>query len=349
MNNVPIQYRLLSGFKDPSLSPAQWNSLLANGSSDVVFMTWEWQSTWWDVFGRGQLLLIVAEQEGEPIVLASFFAEYGMIYFVGSGGSDYLDFIGNIPDALVLDGLLELAMQNVDGFSGFQFFHIPEESKTHFLLQEVAKKRSWKLYDEGGWTCPRLEIDLFPEHALACTRKKSLLRHEAYFQKNGELQVEHFYTSQDILPHLDIFFEQHTSRWAVTPFPSLFLDEKQKDFFTHLTNTATNVGWLRFTKLTWNEEAIAYHFGFHYQGNFFWYKPTFAINLARHSPGEVLLRHLLLQAMEERARVFDFGLGDEAFKDRFATSKKKVVNWGLYPSTNNEEQHEQYFSHQSAS
>ena len=63
-----------------------------------------------------------------------------------------------------------------------------------------------------------------------------------------------------------------------------------------------------------------------------WQKPAFAIDLARRSPGEVLLRQLLLAAIAEGATVFDFGLGDEPFKHRFATRIRHVHTWGLYPS-----------------
>ena len=62
-----------------------------------------------------------------------------------------------------------------------------------------------------------------------------------------------------------------------------------------------------------------------------WYKPSFAIDLARRSPGEVLLRQLILAAIEEGAKTFDFGLGDEAFKNRFATHVNKVNTYSLYP------------------
>ena len=53
-------------------------------------------------------------------------------------------------------------------------------------------------------------------------------------------------------------------------------------------------------------------------------------DLARHSPGEVLLRQLLMAALAEGAHTFDFGLGDEAFKARFATRINRVRNRGLY-------------------
>ena len=76
---------------------------------------------------------------------------------------------------------------------------------------------------------------------------------------------------------------------------------------------------------------IAFHFGFSFAGNYLWYKPSFEIALARKSPGEVLLRQLLLAAVQENAYVFDFGLGDEAFKHRFASRSQLVRTWGLYP------------------
>lgn len=43
----------------------------------------------------GQLMLILAERNGQPVALAPLFADSGMVYFVGSGGSDYLDFVGD--------------------------------------------------------------------------------------------------------------------------------------------------------------------------------------------------------------------------------------------------------------
>src|SRR4029077_1134663 len=98
------------------------------------------------------------------------------------------------------------------------------------------------------------------------------------------------------------FFAQHISRWAATASPSLFNDETQRQFYRRLARTASDAGWLRFTRVEWQGRVIAFHFGFCYRGNFLWYKPTFAIDLAQRSPGEVLLRQLLLRAMAENAQ-----------------------------------------------
>ncbi|HEV8384589.1 MAG TPA: GNAT family N-acetyltransferase [Candidatus Acidoferrales bacterium] len=330
MTTATITTRLLRGFNDPSFCQAEWERLLAVGQSDVVFLTHEWQSAWWASFGRGELLLIAAERDGEVVALAPLFTEAGMVYFVGSGGSDYLNFIGDVRESEILDALLGEAKRRVPGFIGFVFYHVPDDSETGRHLEAAAARLGLQFLDEGDLPAPALDIAAKREIALAAANKKSLVRHERFFTRDGLLKISHLSRGEEILPHLEAFFEQHRRRWAATPHPSLFCDAAQQRFYRAVTSAAAKAGWLRFTRLDWQDRAIAFHFGFCYRGNFFWYKPSFALELARHSPGEVLLRQLLLAAIAEGAHTFDFGLGDEAFKSRFATRVNRVRTWGLY-------------------
>jgi len=89
--------------------------LLARGDSDVVFLTWHLHRAWWESFGSGgELMLIVAEREGQPVALAPFYTQSQMIFLVGSKASDYLDFIGDISDPEVLDALLQAGRDQVE-------------------------------------------------------------------------------------------------------------------------------------------------------------------------------------------------------------------------------------------
>ena len=330
MTATTIITRVFSGFDEASFGAAQWNGLLATGQSDVVFLTWQWQSAWWETFGRGQLLLIAAERDGDCVALAPLFSEAGMVYFVGAGGSDYLDFIGDISDPDVLAAILVEARGHVADFIGFVFHHVPDASATGPLLQQAAARLGLRIFDEGSQSAPALEIPLDGTAAIEAAKKKSLVRHEKSFTRLGPLHVEHLTDGDAILPHLDEFFAQHLARWAGTSSPSLFNEERQRRFYHEVARRAGKTGWLRFTRIGWQGRAIAFHFGFCHRGSFLWYKPSFAIDLAKQSPGEVLLRHLLLAAAAEGAHTFDFGLGDEAFKSRFATRVNVVRNWGLY-------------------
>jgi CelD/BcsL family acetyltransferase involved in cellulose biosynthesis len=285
-------------------------------------------------------MLVAAEQERRVIAVAPLFADSGMVFFVGSGGSDYLDFIGDITDISTLSQILMTARQQVDNFVGFRFYHVPDHSPTAGCLQEAARALDLLCFDEGSLAAPVLETNGDLEILLAAANKASLVRHERFLRANGNLAVERFQRGAEIRPHFDDFFEQHVRRWAGTDFPSLFRNPIERSFYGRLA-VDPDIEWLRFMVITWNGNPIAYHFGFCYRGVYTWYKPTFAIELARRSPGEVLLRALLLSAREEGASVFDFGLGDEAFKRRFANRVNHVRTWGLYPPevarTNNEQ------------
>lgn len=291
-----------------------------------VFQTQEYLAAWWNSFGRGHLMILHATEGGRELT-APLFADTGMIYLVGSGGSDYLDFQGGpVTDELLVAVLAEARALTRD-FRGFCFYHVPESSPTTAALERVAGRLDLCLREEYSMVAPRVDFEAL-HGAGHPARKKSLLRHEKTLAKSGDLRIIHAHSCGQIMAWLPAFFEQHIERWQGTGSPSLFLDPKQRAFYQALV--ASEATFLRMTRVEWNDEPAAFHFGFSYRGSYLWYKPSYSTSLARYSPGEVLLRHLLLAAEDEGCRTFDFGLGDEAFKRRFATSIEVVRSWGLY-------------------
>ena len=326
-----VTTRILDGFDDPSFTREQWADLQKTGDTDSVNLTWNWLRSWWGTFGRGKLLLILAERDGQPVALAPLFAESGMIFNLCP--EDNLDFIGDISDPLILDAILEKARSLISDFLGFRFYFIPDASRTGARLQEAASRLGLVCHDEGDIPSPMIDIAGQPDVALAATRKKSLLRHERYFTREGDLEVLHLKNGMDILPHLDEYFQQHIARRATTDAPSLFLNPIQCAYYRKLTEEISPTGWLRFTRVNWNGKPIAFHYGLCYQGRYLFGVPSFDVELSRFSPGEVLLRQLLLASISEGAKTFDFGVGDEAYKYRFATHVNRLRTWGLYQTS----------------
>jgi CelD/BcsL family acetyltransferase involved in cellulose biosynthesis len=332
MSHRDLRLWVADGFDDPRLGRTAWTELVGRGDSPVVFLTWEWQRTWWESFERSGLMLLAAAPNGRMTAIAPLFAEDGMAYFVGSGGSDYLDFIGDV-DSDVVTALLDAAREQVDGFVGFRFYHVRDTSRTGDRLRAAAARLGLSFIDEGEMPAPYLDMRREPETSLRLANKASLLRRENRFLRDGPLEVVHLADGDAILPELEGFMEQHVRRWAATPTPSLFLDPRQRTFYRRLTETAARAGWLRFTRLSWNDRAVAYHYGFRYGDDYLYYKPTFDVEIASRSPGLLLMHHLLSAAHREGVRVFDLGLGDEEYKRRFANASKHVQTWGLYRSS----------------
>ena len=146
MENIKIQ--VINNFDDPLLDQPIWEQLIDHNDIKSVFLTKAWLSTWWDIFGRGRLLLIVALIDETPIALAPLFADSGMIYFVGSGVSDYLDLIGNTSNLHLLQAILEAAQNATADFVGFRFYHIPGRSRTKKRLQSVSSSINLNFYSD---------------------------------------------------------------------------------------------------------------------------------------------------------------------------------------------------------
>ena len=328
-----VNTRVLQGFDDPSFGPMQWEQLLSRTDSDIVYMTWHWQRAWWEAYGTGGLLLITAERNGEVVALAPFYSDQGMIFFGSSQfESDYLDFVGDVSDPQVLDALLCAARDATPGFVGFRFFFVPDRFGNGHRLQQAARRLEFEFYEEDGDPAPLLNIENVPSYAASLANQKRLRKLERYFLRGGELHIQQFVQGQEVIPQLSEFFQQHISRWDGTRNPSRFLSQQVRRQFQRFTDLAANTGWLRFTRMEWQGRAIAFHYGLLYRGRYFWGPASFASDLSRYSPGMVLLRHLLLGAIRDRARVFDFGTGDAPFKVTFSNQIEHVHTWGLYPT-----------------
>ena len=329
MRKRNVTARVLNGFDDPTLDPAQWEKLLSDCQTDIVYLTWEWQRTWWEVFQPGELLLIAVERNGELVAIAPLYVDSGMAYFVGSGfESGYLNFIGETKTG-VLDAILGTVCDRFPDLEGFEFYFVPDNSGTGRRLRGAAGRFSLDCYETDRVAGPVLNL-ASPEIALAATQKKDALQHERMLRREGKLEISCLREGEAILTHLEEFFAQHTAQWIAKTGTGRFQNPQQRNFIERLTKVAASTGWLRFIRADWNRVPIAFQYGFCYRGRFVRQVSSFAIDMARYAPGQVLLRHSFLLAIEEGAHTYDFGIGDQPYKHRFASHINHVRTWGLY-------------------
>ncbi|MFO1378451.1 MAG: GNAT family N-acetyltransferase [Steroidobacteraceae bacterium] len=303
----------------------EWDRLLACSATNSVFLSSGWLRAWLDVYaGDAEILIPQVRRDGALIAAAAFHVRHGIIEFVGKGRSDYLDIL--LDTALETEqadlataALLDTARAAVKGFRCFNFQRIPVESGTMARLLRLTPR--YFTLRRGAEVAPSMGMHAAPE----ALRKKSLRRHERGLQKLGQLHVETFTHATDILPRLDGFFEQHVRRRADTDHPSLFLENANREFYRKLVQNLDGTGCLRYTELRLDGRLAASHLGFFDGARFTWYKPAFDPALAQHSPGEVLLKVLIERACADRAVEFDFTIGDESFKSRFATQVRDIA------------------------
>ncbi len=302
----------------------EWNALVGRNSTNTVFQTFEWQVSWWRAFGDNvKPLVLLAETDNGLVGIAPLLVSERpllgrrrrVVEFIGTDASDYCDFIIAHRDAL--PPLLQWLIENADLWDLLNLSNIAETSPLVHLLPQFFDGRGYFTDVQVLYECPtRIFGDLVEDRKLA--NKKSLKRHYNYFRRNGDLEFQRCTSVEDVASFLDMFFEQHIQRWRLSGFSSLFLDERNRIFYRELVRTLMPTGWLLFSVVSFNRKPIAFHFGFEYNGRIFWIIPTFNTDYADHSPGEVLLKYTLEDALECNVAELDFTVGEESYKYRFS-------------------------------
>ncbi len=358
----PFRLEVLSRWEEVEERASLWNDLLQRSETVTVFQTYEWHASWWKTIGqpsgvqlrvlwitRGDQVVAIAplgvegpeswKHRVRPLDSISSVTKKETLCFLGTSNfaSDYADFI---VDAKCASSVREvftwvetwLSESDVRWERQADFFNLPTSSSTLPILQSRFSERGNRF---SSWVTAEAPARLFSPHTgeglhenLQLLNKKSLKRHFRAFEARGKLEFRHLDDAAEIQSHLENFFRQHRERRRLAGDQSQFQHASEREFYRELVRRLLPEGWLRFAIVTWNREVIAYHFGFEYGGKFIWYKPTFNAKYAKQSPGEVLLRFLFEYAIEKGLQEFDFTVGEEPFKYRFANvvrSNRRVV------------------------
>jgi len=301
-----------------------WNALLTECAVDTVFLRAEWLLACRETFAADAALIVPMAYAGSRLVAAAAFQVRGReISFLGQERADYCDVMisGELDDpdaAAVVDRLLAAALGATSRQHHFMLRHVPAHSRFATLLESALTRFHPTV--KGRIDAPAMDMRVVGEKL----RKKSLRRHENGLRRSGELRLETATGAAGIEPHLDEFFTQHVRRWSGPG--SVFENPANREFYHAMIRRFDGTGLLRFSRLTLDGRLIAAHLGFLHRGVFTWYKPTFDVDLARRSPGEVLLKGVLEHARDAGAREFDFTIGDEGYKMRFSTEVRQVYD-----------------------
>ncbi|MDC0357505.1 GNAT family N-acetyltransferase [Oligoflexia bacterium] len=319
---VVTDFNTLLPYKD------RWNALVDRSETRTVYQTFEWHEAWWHSFGgEHKLHVVLMSKEQELVGIAPLMLtnkrvnglREKVLSFIGAENyaSDYCDFIVASDDPTILQKMLAWQEEHAPAWTQIDLKNLPSHSRHRTLLEDYCNQASWRV-DSSIFAETPTRILGNRDDDLKAANKKSLKRHFNYFKRSGELKFRHCQSEAEILEHLNVFFKQHIERRAETDTPSQFLAANQRAFYERLVPALFSKDWLRFSVLFYNDTPIAFHFGFQFEGSYIWYKPAFDISYFKRSPGEVLLKYLLEYAIEEDLKEFDFTVGGEHFKYRFA-------------------------------
>lgn len=68
-----MQLKIFTDETGFDLLRSHWNNLLTSDAANTVFLTWEWQSTWWRCLGTGDLYLLAWFDDGRLVGIAPLY------------------------------------------------------------------------------------------------------------------------------------------------------------------------------------------------------------------------------------------------------------------------------------
>ena len=312
---------LLRGPAWPARVMADWPRLWGLAPHRHAFNGPAWTAAW--AASRGPALdLFSAAIEGPSGlegILPLIRDPDGVLRFHGRPECDYADLLaapGSAP------AVLERSLRLLLGESGWrraELDNVREDGILAAALDQLPDDLRRLLSVERQAACPAVSAAVGgPGVFSALASKDKLRQYHRKLGRLGEVGFRHLSTREEALAHLPGFFRQHQERSVLAGRDSQFSDERPRRFYEELVRAMDPATELRFGILTAGDRIAACHFGFEANGRFLFYKPTFDVALWDYSPGQVLLRALFQYAEERGLGIFDFTIGDEDYKHRFA-------------------------------
>jgi CelD/BcsL family acetyltransferase involved in cellulose biosynthesis len=324
------------GFKDLR---ADWQRLAALEEQPNVFSTWEWNSCWWQVYGReGSLYVLVIEREDEIVGIAPFHlvrrprnspVALRVLSFIGSNDDS------GLLDILTLPGTREMVWRTIflflasnEDWDVLELNNLDAGMATRQMVADEVRRQRWM---ELSYESPTVQMRLPGtwKEFLAGTSSR-MRRHLALFER--KLKEQHYeltYTQpqsvSELSECLERLFEIHTRRWAMTGAEGAFCAKRRALY--HLVATATtDTGWLDLWELRLSGRTVAIEFGLHYRGCRYALQSGFEMEFAHYSVGRLLQAFLIRTSIERGDHSYDFLFGEQEFKVRWGTEPRCAFN-----------------------
>ncbi len=319
--------------KEFELLEPEWDALLTRSAANAITLTYDWLSTWWEVFGGDRELNILTVRDGQELVgiaplLKRTVQHFGVLAFrrlefVASGEdeadeicSEYLDFIlERGRETEVLGIMIQYLTDQDSDWDEIVLTDVLEGSPSLPILKGLCETNSL------GWSILRSQVcislplpdtwDGFLKGISSSYRHRIIKDGRAAAAGNAEFIV--IDKLVDFPAGFDALVRLHQSRWLEKGLPGVFASEKFTRFHRLLAPKLLPKGRLRLFLLKMDGEELAALYDFVYDKKVLYYqsglKPA---GTAVHSPGILIRSYAMDLAIKEGLTECDFMKGDPA-------------------------------------
>ena len=305
----------------------EWNDLLHSSPRDQIFLTWQWQSAWWDAYHPGDIWVIaVRDDDGQLVGLAPWFIDHDhqlgrLVRSIGCVEvTDYLEVIlrpGYEESALT--AITAYTRDFSDRYDTLDFCNIPGASPLIDMWKPILEAHGYHVEIEQQEVSPVITLPAdFPDYLMLLDKKN---RHEVRRKLRRASGLQQDVTWDFVSPgdDIDAAVERFLKLMRSShPDKAKFLDDPQNlDFFGRIAPPMLRCGWLLMSFLQVGGLDVAAYISFDYNNRILLYNSGLDPSLhPEMSFGIVLLVHIIRDAIERGREAFDFLRGDEEYKHR---------------------------------
>jgi CelD/BcsL family acetyltransferase involved in cellulose biosynthesis len=306
-----VDPRELAGAED-------WNVLA--GVAGSPFLTVEWLTAWWRVFGSGRFTCLVL-RDGRGSLRAGACCRRiagGRLAAAANAHTGDWDVVATDPQA-------RRALWQALAGLGAGAVHLPG-IRSRASLEEADSEfraRGYRTVQATGIRSPYLELPATWEELLASlsrNHRSQLGRRRRALEREGRLVFRTTVAGDEQLERdLAAFFRVESSGWKSGAGTAILSDPRSERLYSDFAKSAAAAGWLRLHLLELDGVAVAADLDCAFAGGMFLIKTGFDERYGRFSPGLVLRGEVLRAALGEGARFYDFLGGPDSYKLRWTT------------------------------
>jgi CelD/BcsL family acetyltransferase involved in cellulose biosynthesis len=324
-------YHDASGFE---ILAEEWNELLHHSTADTIFLTLEYQRTWWQQLGEGELIILAARNDDAKLVgIAPLFTTINpqgqrTLATVGCVEvSDYLDLIvAQGQEEMVYAALVDyLASPSAPAWDLLDLCNVHQDSPTLEVLPVLAQARGWSVSTARDDVCPIVQLPGTWEEYLDMLEGKQRREIRRKLRRTGAETAQNWYIvgpEHDLEAEVEEFLDLMA---ASAQDKADFLTPRMRSFFRQLARVAYDAGWLQLAFLQVREQNAASYFNFIYNNRVLVYNSGLDWRtFPKLGAGIILTAHCIRHAIEHGRETFDFMQGAERYKYQFGGQDVEV-------------------------
>lgn len=303
-----------------------WNTLLSNSDADPLYLSWEWQHTWWQVFAQADMhlrLYAVYDENGTLVGIAPLYIEATTtarfltsrrLQFIGNCWrtrdtmrTELLDFIVAKSRANeIIRAVLEHIHRNPE-WDEFVMANLRMDSATYHALAQDRALPGCYLREAEQY--PSYYLQTAGEFAdyLAGLGKHTRLRLYNRRKQFDALGETHYHLVTDRLEEMfELLNRLHRQRWGYAAF-----ENERLEFNARVAGLLAHRDGVYFSLLTLNNRPVSIQYNYNINGHIYNIQGGFDAALAsKVAPGYLHFGYELERAFDSGTTIYDFLAGE---------------------------------------